>query len=260
MADDEIPPGQRFDFMVSEPKRTTGMAPFWTYHVRTKTTFPSYRQKDITVLRRYNDFVWLRDQLVAEYPGVIVPPVPEKTIAGTVEKVTGGAEPTPLVEYRMRAMRKFLVRVGAHEQLQKSDILREFLELSEPDFKRRTAEGTLRKDPIDMGLSQKIQAELMKKKATDCDREQREWDETFEYAAQFQSYFLSLRDQFEKVVKRKKENTAVMSDLGRAFFKASEHEAAFERGDVSNSLNDLATGVENVSLIVYEQADVETTQ
>jgi hypothetical protein len=43
------------------------------YEIRTKPF-------DYIVRRRFNDFMWLRNILVKEYPGFFVPPLPEKGV------------------------------------------------------------------------------------------------------------------------------------------------------------------------------------
>jgi len=54
-----------------------------TYAITTQTSLPGYAAPRATVRRRYQDFVWLRTQLVREYPACIVPPMPEKHRLGT---------------------------------------------------------------------------------------------------------------------------------------------------------------------------------
>lgn len=42
----------------------------------------------MTVERRYNDFVWLYNRLVATNPGIIVPPIPEKNAFGKLTVIS----------------------------------------------------------------------------------------------------------------------------------------------------------------------------
>eukprot|EP01059_Diplonema_ambulator_P000549 TRINITY_DN1044_c0_g1_i3.p1 TRINITY_DN1044_c0_g1~~TRINITY_DN1044_c0_g1_i3.p1 ORF type:complete len:684 (+),score=194.90 TRINITY_DN1044_c0_g1_i3:34-2052(+) len=78
---------------------------YWTYAFKVHTTLPQYKnqphqdgQKEdtyaviknlmiFTVERRYRDFEWLRKALVAENPGLLVPPIPEKTLSSMKEKL-----------------------------------------------------------------------------------------------------------------------------------------------------------------------------
>ncbi len=63
----------------------------------------------MTVDRRYNDFTWLSNELIKDYPGAIVPPLPEK--------LTLGRFSSEFVESRRRALERFLSRILLHPDL-----------------------------------------------------------------------------------------------------------------------------------------------
>ena len=42
--------------------------------------------------RRYNDFVWLRDMLVASYPGMFIPALPAANKVNFSSKSVGGSK------------------------------------------------------------------------------------------------------------------------------------------------------------------------
>ncbi|XP_032881636.1 sorting nexin-5 isoform X1 [Amblyraja radiata] len=50
------------------------------FTVHTKTTLPSFKKSDFSVIRQHEDFVWLHDALVEneDYAGIIIPPAPAK--------------------------------------------------------------------------------------------------------------------------------------------------------------------------------------
>ncbi|XP_067845352.1 sorting nexin-5 isoform X1 [Heptranchias perlo] len=50
------------------------------FTVHTKTTLPSFKKSDFSVIRQHEDFVWLHDILVEneDYAGIIIPPAPAK--------------------------------------------------------------------------------------------------------------------------------------------------------------------------------------
>ncbi|XP_078261354.1 sorting nexin-5 isoform X1 [Rhinoraja longicauda] len=50
------------------------------FTVHTKTTLPSFKKPDFSVIRQHEDFVWLHDALVEneDYAGIIIPPAPAK--------------------------------------------------------------------------------------------------------------------------------------------------------------------------------------
>jgi sorting nexin-1/2 len=72
---------------------------------------------------KYSDFVWLHGNLYAMYPGVIVPPLPEKLLVGRFSP--------EFVESRRRALQLFLHRCCYHPELQHSEHLTTFLEASD---------------------------------------------------------------------------------------------------------------------------------
>ena len=74
-------------------------------------------------MRRYSDFTWLSGELSREFPGVIVPPLPEKLTVGRF-----GDE---FVESRRRSLEKFLQRVAAHSELSNSQHFIVFLQAAE---------------------------------------------------------------------------------------------------------------------------------
>ncbi|KAF8498602.1 Vps5-domain-containing protein [Russula emetica] len=55
------------------------------YTVHTKTTSPAFSKLSFSVLRRYSDFLWLYEALSLNNPGVVVPPVPEKSPFGSFD-------------------------------------------------------------------------------------------------------------------------------------------------------------------------------
>lgn len=55
--------------------------PVFRFHVL-QTNLPDYQGQEKIVIRRYNDFVWLRDRLFDRYKGIFIPPLPEKSAVG----------------------------------------------------------------------------------------------------------------------------------------------------------------------------------
>lgn len=47
-----------------------------------QTNLPEYQGPEKIVIRRYSDFVWLRDRLFEKYKGIFIPPLPEKSAVG----------------------------------------------------------------------------------------------------------------------------------------------------------------------------------
>eukprot|EP01063_Lacrimia_lanifica_P000216 TRINITY_DN100_c0_g3_i1.p2 TRINITY_DN100_c0_g3~~TRINITY_DN100_c0_g3_i1.p2 ORF type:complete len:402 (+),score=180.26 TRINITY_DN100_c0_g3_i1:129-1208(+) len=200
---------------------------YWVYSVQAKTTLPNYKNKKMVTQKRYNNFLWLRNQLVSEYPGVIVPPIPEKDIGGTLEKVTGGNDPSNLVAYRSRALRKFLVRVGAHPTLQSSEFLADFLQMSDSDFAKRqkkTSDKTY--EIISIPASLKISGAF---KSAPTSSEYKKWESTIAYFERFEETLGGMRERLNKIMMNRVEGGRHLAEFGQAMFCVGEIEAA-QRG------------------------------
>jgi sorting nexin-1/2 len=81
---------------------------------------PLFRSSSFSVLRRYSDFLWLYETLSLNNPGVVVPPVPEKSPFGRFEGT--------FVEQRRLGLEKCINKMANHPVLQKDADLKMFLE------------------------------------------------------------------------------------------------------------------------------------
>lgn len=71
----------------------------------------NFKGREFVVRRRFKEFLWLYQHLTNKYPGVIVPPVPEKHAIGRFEE--------DFVENRRVQLERMLRKLGAHNILQK---------------------------------------------------------------------------------------------------------------------------------------------
>ncbi|KAI9016461.1 hypothetical protein CLU79DRAFT_837752 [Phycomyces nitens] len=80
------------------------------------------------VRRRFQDFVWLRKVLYADYPACFVPPLPDKH---RMEYVKGDRFGTEFIEKRRMSLQRFLQRISWHPVLGRSNFFVMFLESSD---------------------------------------------------------------------------------------------------------------------------------
>eukprot|EP01059_Diplonema_ambulator_P009909 TRINITY_DN19895_c0_g1_i2.p1 TRINITY_DN19895_c0_g1~~TRINITY_DN19895_c0_g1_i2.p1 ORF type:complete len:365 (+),score=82.88 TRINITY_DN19895_c0_g1_i2:49-1143(+) len=256
MGDIDLPPGCVFDFSVTDPeKKGSGAFSYWVYHVHTKTSLPSFKQRKLITVKRYSSFAWLREQLVLEYPGCIIPPIPEKDIAGTLEKVTGSSGPSNLVAYRMRALRKFLVRVGAHTKLQNSDVLHDFLQLGDDEFQKRMKQPNRKhNDIVVLPPTMKMQVLIGSIPETP---EYTKWEDTIAYFDRFETLLGEMRGKLNKVMHCRANSGKTFTEFGTAFMAVGEVEgdkADQKVGKMMKAFGDLNT---KQSTLLEEQANNE---
>ncbi|KDN52362.1 hypothetical protein K437DRAFT_277632 [Tilletiaria anomala UBC 951] len=101
---------------------------FISYGIRAETNLPHFDRTRLTNRRRYKDFAFLRDALTKDFPACVVPPLPDKH---RLEYLTGDRFSAEFVERRTADLQLFLERVCRHSILQRTAILRSFLESTE---------------------------------------------------------------------------------------------------------------------------------
>lgn len=144
-----IPPV--FTISVDDPQRVGDPIRGYTmYTVHTKTNSPMFSKSAFSVLRRYSDFLWLYETLSNNNPGVVVPPVPEKSPFNRFD--------SQFVQQRRLALEKCITKIANHPVLQKDPDLKLFLESDTfaLDIKHRKAEIAHEKGGVLASLGQSI--------------------------------------------------------------------------------------------------------
>lgn len=97
------------DISISDPEKVgEGMSAYIAYNVTTKTTNPSFKSPEITVRRRFSDFLGLHSRLSERYleKGRIVPPAPEKSVVGMTKVKFSKSEDAGFIERRRAALER----------------------------------------------------------------------------------------------------------------------------------------------------------
>ncbi|KAJ3754012.1 nexin sorting protein [Lentinula raphanica] len=92
------------------------------------TNLPMFSTPNPSARRRFQDFVFLREHLVKDFPACVVPPLPGKH---RLEYITGDRFSPEFMERRRLDLHRFLQRLARHPTLQRSTLVRAFFESSE---------------------------------------------------------------------------------------------------------------------------------
>eukprot|EP00051_Salpingoeca_urceolata_P032642 m.16670 g.16670 ORF g.16670 m.16670 type:complete len:526 (-) comp5304_c0_seq1:76-1653(-) len=90
----------------------SGIKQFTTYEITSSSTAPP-------VNRRFKHFAWLHQRLSDLFPGICVPPLPDKQMQGRFD--------AKFIEQRRRQLQRFLNRVAEHPVLGSTSVFRHFL-------------------------------------------------------------------------------------------------------------------------------------
>lgn len=160
------------EITVHEPHKVgEGISAFMAYKVVTKTNMRSFNSAEVTVARRFSDFLGVHEKLSEKYlpRGRIIPPAPEKSILGTTKVKMGGVNGAAsgsgtvqtgtaespgngsnhsspnqkeFIARRRFALERFINRVAQHPVLRRDMIFIEFLQ-SNQDLPRATSTSAL---------------------------------------------------------------------------------------------------------------------
>ncbi|XP_074370668.1 sorting nexin 1 isoform X2 [Apium graveolens] len=201
---------------VTEPaKMGTGVQAYISYKVITKTNLPEYQGAEKIVIRRYSDFVWLRDRLFEKFKGIFIPPLPEKS---TVEKFRFSAE---FIEMRRQALDIFVNRIASHHELQQSEDLRTFLQADEQTMERaRSQETGIFKKPSDfMQIFKDVQSkvsDVVLGKEKPVEESNPEYEKLKHYIFELENHLAEAQKHAYRLVKRHRELGQSLSDFGKA--------------------------------------------
>ncbi|KAK0087727.1 hypothetical protein PV325_000198 [Microctonus aethiopoides] len=121
--------------IVEAEKRANGglnLREFYTvYLVETKVIDPDFKDALTTISslwRRYTEFEMLRAYLEITYPFVVLPPLPEKKVLYSWQKVTTDTFDPDFIDRRRAGLENFLLRVASHPILSRDVQLMGFLQ------------------------------------------------------------------------------------------------------------------------------------
>lgn len=236
---------------VTDPaKMGNGVQAYISYKVITKTNFPEYQGPEKIVIRRYNDFVWLRDRLFEKYKGIFIPPLPEKS---TVEKFRFSAE---FIEMRRQALDTFVNRIASHHELQQSEDLRIFLQADEQTMERARFQetGIFKKKPSDlMQMFKDVQSrvsDVVLGKEKPVEESNPEYEKLKRYIFELEDHLAEAQKHAYRLVKRHRELGQSLSDFG----KAIKLLGACEGDSLGKAFSELGAKSEMLSIKLQKEA------
>lgn len=211
-------PSQSFlSVTVTDPvKLGNGVQSYISYRVITKTSLPEFQGQEKIVIRRYSDFVWLRDRLAEKYKGIFIPPLPEKS---AVEKFRFSAE---FIEMRRQALDIFINRIASHPELRQSMDLRIFLQEDEERMDRARSQetGLFKKKPADfMQLFKDMQlkvTDVVMGKEKPVEESNPEYEKLKHYIFELEDHLAEAQKQAFRLVKKHRELGQSLLEFGKA--------------------------------------------
>eukprot|EP00514_Thraustochytrium_sp_LLF1b_P004083 CAMPEP_0184516876 /NCGR_PEP_ID=MMETSP0198_2-20121128/5261_1 /TAXON_ID=1112570 /ORGANISM="Thraustochytrium sp., Strain LLF1b" /LENGTH=557 /DNA_ID=CAMNT_0026907223 /DNA_START=287 /DNA_END=1960 /DNA_ORIENTATION=- len=246
------PPQGYMQVTVSDPiKHNEGMQSYITYKVTTKTDLERFESSHFYVHRRYSDFVWLQDQLAHAYPGLIIPPLPEKHVVRRFSEV--------FLAQRQRSLEKFLNRVAAHEQLRDNNVVKAFLELEALEATKATIARENKKNEKSFWdwaseatstLSHKMSSQASHRPPIQGDEE---FEDIKRYVGALEPQIAAVHTHSKALVEKEKETAQALFDFGLAFTLLGQAET----DALGDAMTQLGHSADKLSRITAQEADKE---
>ncbi|KAL5004315.1 hypothetical protein ScPMuIL_017771 [Solemya velum] len=238
---------------VTEPQKMgDGMGAYMAYRVITRTTIPAFHKPELSVLRRFSDFLGLHGKLAERHVarGRIVPPAPEKSVIGMtkIKMSKEEAGSNDFVERRRAALERYLRRTASHPVLRLDPDFREFLE--EGELPKATSTSALSGAGV-LRLFHKV-GDAVEKITFKMDESDEWFEEKQLQVENLDQQLRKLHSSFEALVQHRRElslTTANFAKSAAMLGNAEEHTA------LSRALSQLAETEEKIELLHHAQAD-----
>jgi len=229
-------------------KHNEGMNAYVTYKVTIVTDAEGYENKHVH--RRYSDFCWLQSELAAEFPGLVIPPLPEKHMVRRFSE--------QFLAQRQRSLEKFLVRIAGHSTLRSSRYVKAFLQ---SDSLEHFKGVTSRKPKKEMSLwnwataataslSSRVAGGPVNRPKTEDDLR---FDEVKQYINSLEPQLVAVHKHTHGLVEKGREMAQALFDFGLAFTLLGQAEA----GALGDAMSKLGHCADNLSRTTADEADKE---
>jgi sorting nexin-1/2 len=222
------------------------------YKLTVKTTLPQLKSGEFEVVRRYKDFVWLREQLCEKQKGYLIPPLPEKALLNRFN--------AEFLEFRRRELERFLHRISVHPVLSHSPELHKFLESTEPLSDTPKSPPTKKEGGgSSSGLFSFLGTSIESISSNfGAQSEPDQWfDAKKNYFNSLESHLTALAKATSQITKKRKELSQCWSEFGLASSLLASSEADQDQW-LSNSFNRIHDITSQVTALDEKVADDQT--
>jgi len=261
--DEGFPPGFspsiKCDISVTDPeKKGDGMYQYISYKVNTTAELQPGKFTQSAVVRRFSDFVWLHEQLLANCKGVLIPPLPEKAIIG---RFSGD-----FINERRRGLEVFLHRVTTHRVLKDDDTVQLFLlgddmsmAAAREEKKEAVAVVTSNRGFMSMfkesvqAISNTFGAGKERTKSDDdvaCDA-------IVDYSNSLEVSLTSVHTNVEYLIKRTRALAKCWFEFGLACTLLGQHETKQDEEALGNVFSKLGNCADRLSVLIRKRVDRE---
>lgn len=225
-----------------------GMNRYITYKVNTETTLEEFEFKSFSVLKRYSDFAWLREALLHQLPGVIVPPLPPKVVMNLAPE---------FIEVRRRGLERFMTRCAEHPHIRVDKNFRMFLHADDKSYMKAKSDMAAAKKAAGgggwLGAATSAMTGGGATAAANTTPEDQKILEILAYVKNLEAQMTNIAKHTEHLVKAGNDLAMGLFDFGLAFSMLGQHET----DALNDALSQMGHTADQLSLIAADQVAKE---
>mmetsp|Transcript_25646 Transcript_25646/g.59177 ORF Transcript_25646/g.59177 Transcript_25646/m.59177 type:complete len:411 (-) Transcript_25646:389-1621(-) len=226
---------------------------YTSYKVNVYSPVPNFLSftGNFSVLRRYSDFAWLHDSLLKEFPGAVVPPLPEKQAVARFNP--------EFIEQRRIGLERFLRRVAAHPELYEAVCFKHFLQADDIQFamaKREFSNAEKNKTSKDGFRQFFLETKTTMKNELVRSPEDELFESITQYVTSLESQMKTVATHTSVLVRKGKEVANGLFEFGLAFTLLGQSEA----DSLGGALTQVGHTADTLSVLSAEQADKEAAK
>jgi sorting nexin-1/2 len=227
------------------------MNAFISYKVNTK----SKAGATTVVVRRYNEFAWLRQQLIDQKDGWLVPPLPEKVFLGRFSPV--------FVDSRRRGLELFLNRIAEHPVLSQAEDVYTFLHGSDEELaaarKQKTSASGKAKGVMSFfsSMAQSVTSSLSGSTEHDKTPDDEVCDNIEEYSDSLHSSVDAVYKNVYQLTRRTKSIANAWFEFGFSCTLLGQYETEQQEQELGNAFGRLGSAADRLSVLVSQQVDTQ---
>lgn len=239
---------------ITDPqKQNDNYGGYMTYRVVTQTNHPAFSNSEYSVVRRFNDFSWLHDQLGYFNPGCIIPPLPDKQTVGRFSP--------EFVESRRRALEKFIIKCANHADICNTPCFQQFLKVDPVELEQIKTSYQKEKEKNSKGAISWLESKVNSLTTNSQNNIERtaadlKFEEVLQYITHLETQMSAVAKHTTTLVKRNREMANAMFEFGQSFTWLGQSE-----GDsLGAALTQMGNAADRVSVLANESAENELIQ
>lgn len=239
--------------VLDHEKKGDGIYQYVTYRIDVTSTSAAGQVSQNFTTHRFSDFLWLQEQLIAKYPGLLVPPLPDKAVTGRFT--------AEFIGERRRGLQTFLDRLAQHPELRHATDVELFLHGSESDFSQAKEGNTSAQKKLGGFMSFMkesafaLGSTLVPTKERERTPDDQLCEQVMQYANSLETSLASVHTNADALVRKNKELAKHWFELGLASTMLGQYETNQQEEKLGSVFTKLGGTADRLAVLLTQKVE-----